>query len=805
MAARVPGWSPRARARRRHRRRPGAGRLPGVPHCRRLGARDTRPDAPARRAQAGGDARDNRRARPSARGAPRPRRRWRRVAVDAHRRRPGGRRGRPRPGVRRARVRALLRVRRARDRGRAPRARGRELRRRRAVPGRGAARSSAPWCRSPASARATTRRTIPVPWLLSSRGVGVLIDNAETELLPARHRACANAGASRSSARPRGWPPRPPPDTLAAARLRRSRRRPTCSRRFTARTGRQPEPAAPWVFGPWFQLGRLARRPLAQVAKLRDADAPAVGRPDLHPLSAVRRPRGPAEDERAHVARAARRRRRRHDVLQPDDLRVVHAALRRGRGGGRAHAQRRRARRYVYDYTAPPSSSVGQFDFSTRAGRRALRAASAREAVEDGHDGWMEDFGEYTPLDAFTRDGRTGSAAPQPLCDRLPLRRVGLRRAASAGPSCASSARDGRAPRRCAQVVWNGDPTTDWGFDGLESAVRGGLGMGLSGIAVWGSRHRRLLRARRARAHAGAARSAGCSSARCRASCGRSATAFALPAEDAAADLRRRPARRTGGATPSCARSSTPTSWPPHASTGAAGCRSCGTSCWRIPTTTARAASATTSSCSAPICWSAPVLAPGRHHARALPAARRVDRSLARGRLRLGQRRLRARAAPTRPGRRPERHGARAARRAAAARARRRACSRCCRPTSTRLPTTAMPAPGLVQLRDRALAAWRCWRSRAAARRRRSSHGSACARASGRAAGSCTLGAHATADVRPRRPRSRTLAAAVHALRRRPGTAGPLDTSAWSFDATTGVLRARFTGTRGRLVVRAGC
>src|SRR3954454_17812390 len=37
----------------------------------------------------------------------------------------------------------------------------------------------------------------------------------------------------------------------------------------------------------------------------------------------------------------------------------------------------------------------------------------------------------------------------------------------------------------CAQVVWNGDPTTDWGFDGLQSALRNGLTMGLSGISRW--------------------------------------------------------------------------------------------------------------------------------------------------------------------------------------------------------------------------------------------------------------------------------------------------------------------------------
>ena len=39
----------------------------------------------------------------------------------------------------------------------------------------------------------------------------------------------------------------------------------------------------------------------------------------------------------------------------------------------------------------------------------------------------------------------------------------------------------------CAQIVWGGDPTVGWGFDGLESAVTNGVTMGLSGISTWGS------------------------------------------------------------------------------------------------------------------------------------------------------------------------------------------------------------------------------------------------------------------------------------------------------------------------------
>jgi len=37
------------------------------------------------------------------------------------------------------------------------------------------------------------------------------------------------------------------------------------------------------------------------------------------------------------------------------------------------------------------------------------------------------------------------------------------------------------------QIVWGGDPTTDWGFDGLTSAVRQALSIGTSGISLWGS------------------------------------------------------------------------------------------------------------------------------------------------------------------------------------------------------------------------------------------------------------------------------------------------------------------------------
>jgi alpha-glucosidase (family GH31 glycosyl hydrolase) len=94
----------------------------------------------------------------------------------------------------------------------------------------------------------------------------------------------------------------------------------------------------------------------------------------------------------------------------------------------------------------------------------------------------MEDFGEYTPLDARVSDGRTGTG----LHNRYPTQyHCG---AFSAAPLLTRYVRSGwTGTARCAPVVWGGDPSVDWGFDGLRSAVTNGLTMGLSGVSTWGS------------------------------------------------------------------------------------------------------------------------------------------------------------------------------------------------------------------------------------------------------------------------------------------------------------------------------
>ena len=97
----------------------------------------------------------------------------------------------------------------------------------------------------------------------------------------------------------------------------------------------------------------------------------------------------------------------------------------------------------------------------------------------------MEDFGEYTPPDSESANGMDGTRMHN-LYPALPLRQLAVR-AHPADPPVAFIRSGWTGVHPCAQVVWGGDPTTAWGFDGLESAVKQALSLGTSGISRWGS------------------------------------------------------------------------------------------------------------------------------------------------------------------------------------------------------------------------------------------------------------------------------------------------------------------------------
>ena len=311
----------------------------------------------------------------------------------------------------------------------------------------------------------------PMPWLLSTAGYGVLLDNAETSRFRLGSEDAGawsvEADATRLSLRFVAGPA--PADVV---------------RRLTGITGRQPPPASPWVFGPWYQPTGSDR--IAQAQALREGDVPgSAAQTYLHYLPCgdqqgveAQQPQTTAAFHRLGYAITTYFNPMICDDYEPAYSQAVAAGALNENGLGEP---------YVYDYASSPTSffQVSQFDFTAPAGR-SFYAGLLSEAVAHGYDGWMEDFGEYTPPDAVSADGTPGArmhnlypalyhCASWDYARTLPKPPVAFIRSGWTGV------------HPCAQVVWGGDPTTDWGYDGLASAIKQALSMGTSGISRWGS------------------------------------------------------------------------------------------------------------------------------------------------------------------------------------------------------------------------------------------------------------------------------------------------------------------------------
>jgi alpha-glucosidase (family GH31 glycosyl hydrolase) len=319
----------------------------------------------------------------------------------------------------------------------------------------------------------------PMPWLLSSRGYGVLVDNAEES----RHRLGTDD--------PGAWSVE-----VDAPRLRlrviAGPRPADAVRRLTERVGRQPKPFAPWVFGTWFHVGQENQPPpereRAAVEAQRSGDVP-VSTVETHlrylPCGGAV---GRREHERErtaffHAAGLATVSYFSPEVCvsyQP----VYDDAARRG-----VLLENELGDPYVFDVfvgdAATLEAPISMIDF-TAPGADAFFAEQLSQAVEDGHDGWMEDFGEYTPLDSVAANGMRG----REMHNLYPVlyHRSGFEFARAEDRAIVRHVRSGwTGVHPYAQIVWGGDPTTEWGFDGLQSSVRQALTMGLSGISIWGS------------------------------------------------------------------------------------------------------------------------------------------------------------------------------------------------------------------------------------------------------------------------------------------------------------------------------
>src|SRR4029077_7838449 len=165
-------------------------------------------------------------------------------------------------------------------------------------------------------------------------------------------------------------------------------------RRFTAATGRQPQPAAPWFLGPWIQTGQANLVPLDEERAILDAIEAAQA-----PVSAVethmrRLPGGAHIDVRSsESARTAEFHRRGlgsltylSPTVSTDFTRVFEPAARAG-------AFERRADSETYTFDAyiggrePPVTAQAQLDFSSGAALEVY-GELIDELIEDGHDGW---------------------------------------------------------------------------------------------------------------------------------------------------------------------------------------------------------------------------------------------------------------------------------------------------------------------------------------------------------------------------------------------------------------------------------
>lgn len=317
----------------------------------------------------------------------------------------------------------------------------------------------------------------PMPWLVSTAGYGVLLNDTR----PSYFRLGTDrddAWSVEVSRRVEGldrMPANPPPPTELDLRFFAGPRPAGVLNRLKRNIGRQPAPA-PWFLGPWVQSKGGDE---ATVERLRDNDIPtSVMQTYAHYL-----PCG-GQDPATEQARTALM----HDngmavttYFNPmvctgyspvfNDLEAAGGLTLKDDG-----------QPYTYSYL---SYNVGEIDFSSTAGR-TIFGDLLGTALDHGYDGWMEDFGEYHPPDSVISDGTPGMVAH----NRYPVEYhcAANGEVAGAGRPVLRYVRSGYAGSAgCSPVVWGGDPSTDWDFDGLRSAITNGLTMGLSGVGLWGS------------------------------------------------------------------------------------------------------------------------------------------------------------------------------------------------------------------------------------------------------------------------------------------------------------------------------
>jgi alpha-glucosidase len=130
-----------------------------------------------------------------------------------------------------------------------------------------------------------------------------------------------------------------------------------------------------------------------------------------------------------------------------------------------------------------PAGIGGHPDLSDPGAREYVKSAFRTAITTYGIDGWMSDFGEWTPTDAVWDDGRDGTVGHQ----TFPVAWHGLSREVfdelRPDGDWVTFARSGwTGVQRVAMIHWVGDQETDWSTtDGLPTVVPALVNLGLSG------------------------------------------------------------------------------------------------------------------------------------------------------------------------------------------------------------------------------------------------------------------------------------------------------------------------------------
>jgi sulfoquinovosidase len=315
-----------------------------------------------------------------------------------------------------------------------------------------------------------TASNFPIPWLLSTRGFGFLIDQTERSTfdLVRERRDAWHAQAEAPELRFTVFAGPRPSQAL---------------RRYSQYAGRQPRPE-PWFFGPWFQP-TLERQPFELADRFRSDDVPVtVAQTYTHYLPCGAH-KGREREERERVAGYHSRGFKITTYFNP------HVCLEYQPVYGEAAAngwlvKNRAGQPYVLSNPFTADEQVSEIDF-THPGARGFFHRLLDEAITTGYDGWMEDFGEYTPTDAVFANGKGGLE----MHNRYPViyHAASTEHTTRRGGDFAVYVRSGfHGVQPHARVVWGGDPTEDWSCsDGLCAALHQALSIGLSGVAYWGS------------------------------------------------------------------------------------------------------------------------------------------------------------------------------------------------------------------------------------------------------------------------------------------------------------------------------